>query len=505
MADSSSGSRKWLTPLLAILLAVLVLFAWKQYSPPGINPADRLNPAANTVYFGPFNSIAVLPFEVESSSDEQEFWSVGLSHELTRLLTLTPRLEVTSSNSALFFRGRSAPNRVIAEHLQVNHVLSGFFIFSEGKARLSLHLYNARKNKETWSREYEAENGRLSEIRETLVADLVTALGMEQEVEDIQVKPVSSEAWTAYLRGLYHQALRTPEHFSRAETAFREALALAPGYELARVALAATLLSRHAAGDPTPTLLADARNELDLVLHSNPGLPEAHGLSSYISRNYDWEWSGALESAEEAVRLNPGDPELMGSASLAMFSMGQFSRAQELMEQAVRQDPLNLAGRLRLGLLQEFSADYDAALTSYRLILEMNPDFPAARAFRARIKLIQQNPESAVKESELETEGFWQRYSRILALSASDQPGEAKNLLEEMIAEDGSHAAYQIAEILAFQGDLDGAFAWLDRAYEQRDGGMKELLGNYFLHKLHADHRWHELLSKMGLPLDLES
>jgi len=34
---------------------------------------------------------------------------------------------------------------------------------------------------------------------------------------------------------------------------------------------------------------------------------------------------------------------------------------------------------------------------------------------------------------------------------------------------------------------------------------MKELLGNFFLNNLHGDPRWPELLSRMGLPLDLES
>jgi tetratricopeptide (TPR) repeat protein len=151
----------------------------------------------------------------------------------------------------------------------------------------------------------------------------------------------------------------------------------------------------------------------------------------------------------------------------------------------------------------EFSGDYDVALASYRQVLDMNPDFPGARAFRSRIKLIQQKPDSAMKESELESNDFWKRYAQILALLSQEKKDEANRLLDQMIIEDGQHAAYQIAEIFAFQGDLTAAFDWLERAYQQRDGGMKEMIGNYFLSNLHEDPRWAELLTRMKLPLDL--
>jgi len=264
-------------------------------------------------------------------------------------------------------------------------------------------------------------------------------------------------------------------------------------------------LARNAAGDDNPDLIENARTALAAALQSDSEWPQAHGLSSYISRNYDWDWFAALDAAENAIRLNPGDPELMNIASLAMFSVGQFSRASQLMEAAVQQDPLNLTARLRLGLLQEFSADYEGALASYRQILGTNPDFPGARAFRARVKIIQQKPDSAMKEVEQESDLFWKRYSQILALTAQEQLDEANLLLQQMMVEDGQRAAYQIAEILAFQGDLDGSFEWLTRAFHQRDGGIKEMLGNYFLSNLHGDTRWAGMLAEVKLPLDSDN
>ena len=56
---------------------------------------------------------------------------------------------------------------------------------------------------------------------------------------------------------------------------------------------------------------------------------------------------------------------------------------------------------------------------------------------------------------------------------------------------------YIIPEIYAFGGDVGEAFNWLDRAYRQRDGGMSELIGNYFLSNLENDVRWRELLIRV--------
>ena len=108
-------------------------------------------------------------------------------------------------------------------------------------------------------------------------------------------------------------------------------------------------------------------------------------------------------------------------------------------------------------------------------------------------------PESALEEAEKEQNPFWQRYARILSLIAMERPDEADSLLQQMIIEHGHDAAYQVAEIYAFGGDVGEAFNWLDRAYRQRDGGMSELIGNYFLANLENDVRWRELLIKVSL------
>jgi hypothetical protein len=84
-------------------------------------------------------------------------------------------------------------------------------------------------------------------------------------------------------------------------------------------------------------------------------------------------------------------------------------------------------------------------------------------------------------------------------LPALQREDEAKQRLDAYIQQNQSWAAYLIAEIYASRGDMDAVFTWLERAYQQRDAQLAEVLKDPLFASLHSDPRWLELLDKMGL------
>jgi hypothetical protein len=61
-------------------------------------------------------------------------------------------------------------------------------------------------------------------------------------------------------------------------------------------------------------------------------------------------------------------------------------------------------------------------------------------------------------------------------------------------------AAREIADAYAYRGEANLAFAWLERAYRQKDAGLYLIKVDPILARLKGDPRYTAFLRKMNLP-----
>jgi hypothetical protein len=81
-------------------------------------------------------------------------------------------------------------------------------------------------------------------------------------------------------------------------------------------------------------------------------------------------------------------------------------------------------------------------------------------------------------------------------VEGEEQSDEA---LRELEANNANDSAFQIAQVHGGRGDIDSAFAWLERAFSVRDPGMAWLKYDPVFGGLHGDPRWRTMLSRMNL------
>ena len=501
---------------VAALLALLIWILRDHIPvfPGGVNEAAgvQVKLARPQVYYGPENSIAVLPFTCTSSdfgagsgdSPGNEprgdpALADGIAESLIDLLVANPGLQVASSNSSFFFRDEEVAMPVLAERLKVRHILEGCVRKTAGGIEISARLIDVKAKSERWSKTF---NGKLEEVFSmqheiTAAAARVVAEELGKDVSGARV--MDPQAWLLFIEGRYRYRLRDPDNLRQAETAFKRVLDIEPEFAPAMLELARVYMHPVMAATWGRTGIERARELIHDALRLDPELAGAYLELSRIRRSVDWDWKGSLAAAQKALEYQSGNADVLSNASTTLFTLGKFDPAVILLKEAIKRDPLVLQNLQKLGLLYEFSGKYEEALSAYRMLLGLNPDYPAIHAYRARVLLARSMPESALEEAEKERNPFWQRYARILSLIALNRPDEAASLLQQMIIEHGNDAAYQVAEIYAFGGDVGEAFNWLDRAYRQRDGGMSELIGNYFLSNLENDVRWRELLIRVSL------
>ena len=169
-------------------------------------------------------------------------------------------------------------------------------------------------------------------------------------------------------------------------------------------------------------------------------------------------------------------------------------------EQALAIDPLLASSHSYLAFLLYSAGDYDKAETSARKALELNPQKTYDHFTLGEILVAQGRAQQALVELQHEPALFWRLTGEALAYRALGRSHDADAALTRLINDHQKYMAYQIAEIYADRGDADQAFQWLDRAYQQRDAGMRNLKIDPLLQRIRNDQRYAELLKKMNLP-----
>jgi tetratricopeptide (TPR) repeat protein len=287
---------------------------------------------------------------------------------------------------------------------------------------------------------------------------------------------------------------------ARAIELFRQAVALQPDFALAWAGLSRALSQSVAAGFAMPAEgYAQARVAANRALALTPDLVEGLVALGHVLASDDLDWKGADATFRKAIEVAPGNAAGLHSASWLAAVYGRIDEALALARRIVALDPLAVGGHVRLARLLANSGAFDeaeAALATARLL---KPAVPRHHGTLGRIRLYQGRYAEALAEFEQEPVD-WERKSGIaLARVVMGPPEAADAALQDIIGNDADVAAIQIAEVYAYRDERDAAFAWLERAYVQKDHGVSLLRSHPTFRGLHDDPRWRAYLAKIGL------
>lgn len=140
------------------------------------------------------------------------------------------------------------------------------------------------------------------------------------------------------------------------------------------------------------------------------------------------------------------------------------------------------------------------AETALRKAVELDPGGPIRHMLIGESLLLQGKPDAALREMQEEKDEGWRLVGLALAHSALGQRDEGDAALQALKDKYAGDSAYQIAQAYAFRGEPDMAFAWLDRAYDQRDAGLSEIKADPLMRGIMRDPRYAALLRKLKLP-----
>ena len=508
-ADAAATNRRMDVAIGVLAAIAIASLAIDRLVPARPDTATAASAVDMTTAVADVHSIAVLPFVDMSQSKDQEYFADGLSEDLMNVLARVEELRVIGRTSSFQYKGRQEDLRTIGESLGVAHILEGSVRKADNDLRITAQLIRAADGSQLWSQTYDRKLDDIFALQDEIATAVAGALKLRlvaPAAADARA-PRDLEAYNRYLQGRYQLEQRTRTSLDLALEHFTAAVEHDPLDALAWVGLSESYTAR--AAYTSQVSLEEGyrlgREAAQRALDLDPALADAHAAMAYIYLVYDWNWAAADASIERAVQLAPRNPGVLMKAALQDQTMGRFERAVLRYRQAIELDPL------RPGLQYNLSRVYLALGRSRdaeelaRHVVEMLPAGSGVHVMLAEALLAQGKTTDAASAMAQETDPFWKPYGDALVEFARGRRVQADAALKSLIEAHGSDAAYQIAEICAERGERDQAFEWLERAYQQRDGGLTEIHTSTHLARLQSDPHYAILLGKLGLPPRIRS
>ena len=458
-------------------------------------------------------SIAVLPFLNSGGDVRDEYFSDGMSDELSTALGKIPGLQVASRTSTFAFKGAESTDvRKIGDQLKVDAVLEGRVRRSGDRLRLFVQLTNVADGLSLWSESYEREVKDVFAVQEDVARAIADALqvrlsGGAAGTPSVAVADAGTQnlqAYDLYLRGRYEWHRR---NLQAAGELFEQAVAKDPQFARAHAGISMTyaLLPEYVDFPPE-----DARRRTEeaaaraLAIDSTLSEPyTALGLSLVHS----WKWADAERAYKRAIALDPRSATAHQWYGEFLYHTGRMDESLAQMRRSTELDPLAPIAAIAHAYALYAARRPNESLVESRRALELAPQLAivhrvialgaestgdcttALRHLALAIRVDSTNPTNVGEKARIDA-----RCGR-----TDDARAGIANLLRRSQDE---RTLFPLAIAYAGLGDSQKALDYLERAVERRVIGLTayKVASDPMFDSIRHHPRFREILREMGFP-----
>ena len=477
------------------LVALTAFLIWRSYANPAATP--------------PFDSVAVLPFTTLDASNE--YLADGLSEATISGLARLSQLRVVPRTSVFRYKRQPLEPEKIGRELGVSGLVTGEVVVQGDDLSIQLGLVDVAHNSQVWGAHYSGKASDLIALQTRISRDLVRALRLRLNSDEEQRVSMhiteNSEAYRSYLQGRYFWNQRSEEGLHKGIEAFQHATEIDPNFALAFSGLADsyTTLGYFSYLSPTQAF-PPAKNYALRALELDPLLAEPHASLAYDKFYFDWDWAGAEAEFRRAIELNDRYAIAHQWYSVYLLSAGRPDEAFQQIQLARERDPLSLPINTDIGFHYYYNRQYDQAIKQLTTVLAMKKDFPLAHLWLGRsYQQIGKYDEAASEFRQVE-DAFHGWVVSTAALGFLDgvagKKAEARKVLAGLddLSKRRFVTSYGVALVYAGLGEKEQAFAFLNRAFDERSHWLVWLRLDPRWDGLRSDPRFGQLLTRLHFP-----
>ena len=401
-----------------------------KYAGPQPSPVASMPAAGHQPTLESKPVIVVLPFENLSGDADQQYFSDGITGEITDRLARFRKFAVIGKHSSAAFRGAAPDFSDIHEKLKADFVVTGSVRRSEDRIRIALRLSNAKSEDAIWAERYDRPISELfslqDEISELVAAAIPRQLDVEINVRNSRRPPASLSSYEHMLQGYWHFRKLTRASNRVALQCFERAVSLDPGNAEAFSWLGAAYCNiwvenfAHEYATKGAMLTAEA-------MTIDPFNAMCHAIHTWTLLCVD-NLDSALSVSKRAVELNPGDPAVLVNRAAALIYDGKDAEAQALLDMARRLEPLPPPWFAEFaGLLAFAEGRYAQTLDGTQPMMEFAWDTMYALSSCGHLGLVERAKSILASFRQLEPDSDWM-------IGVSHEPYRDKGVRERLIA-----------------------------------------------------------------------
>ena len=459
----------------------------------------------------PIQSIAVLPLVNLSGDPQQEHFTDGMTEELIGELSRIGSLRVISRTSVMQYKGEKKPLPQIGRELNVDAVMEGSVLRSGNRVRIVAHMIYAPTDQNLMTETYERDFGDVlklqREVAESIAERVRVKLTPEQQLRLEQAVEVNPEAYEAYLMAISLDWSRQQQN-KKAQSYLEKAIQKDPGFAPAYVELAWRYLDLGQFRWLSPReAYPPAKQALRKALELDEKNCRAHFQLAWLAWRYDWDWQTAETEFKHALELCPSDARTHWEHAYYSAWSGRGAEALAEIAKTRELDPLMPILFGGEALVNYQLRNYTAMIDAGRRFVSSDANYWVAHFFLG-----------VGYEGSGRTRDSIPEYQKAIELSEGDQDPtaalahayaatggkeEAKKILREWQHQSESSyvSPYMIATVYASLGEKDKAFAYLEKAYQERSSDLPYFLkADLRLDSLRSDPRFQDLLRRMNFP-----
>ena len=456
----------------------------------------------------PISCLAVLPFENLSRDSAREYFADAVTDAIITELARYERLSVISRTSIVRYKRARKPLPEIARELDCDGVVEGTIVSEGSRVRIDAQLVHAPKDRHLWAESYESDMSDLLALERKIterIAQRVRGIALPGDSAGRGAhRRVDPTSYGLYLRGRDVAESRNPVALRLALDLFGQAIARDSSFALGYAASAdAYRLMSWNAYAPGASYGDSARAMASRALELDSSLSEAHTAQAGILTTQG-DFAAAEAEFRKALRLEPGNAQAHLWYAILLVTLDRKDEAVHEIRRAYELNPLSQPTQGARGMIETYAgvrAPRKVAAERRELVDPTDPGILAARSAR----LAESGHCSEAYVENQRGQQFAPGNNKVLLGLVAvhwlcGKPAQARRLLEELEKRpDAPGMGVFIAELYTAQGQIDSAFAWLERARWNMLTRM-ELRTTGRLEPLRTDARYRRLLDRMGLP-----